>query len=322
MISNSDLLGIKELLLSSREEIVILSHPSPDGDSVGSTLGLYFLLKQAGVVSLPTLPGPIPDRYSFLARGMQIASTPVDVVGKTVVVLDCGDLKRLEQTGQKLDGASKVINIDHHLGNDMFGDYNYVDPSAAAVGQILYDMFAEFPCPTPAAQALFTAIYTDTGRFSYGNTNSHTLTVAAKLVELGAEPDLVFDHLFQTRTKNYYGFLVEALANIQVSCNGQYASLCLDLSAIQRHNLADWELEELNDYPRSLAGVKVSCILKEAEAGVVKVSLRSKGAVDVAFIARSVGGGGHKNAAGATLYMSLTQAAQLVEAKVSQELLP
>jgi phosphoesterase RecJ-like protein len=318
MDKRTSLVQILNTILSLEGPIYILSHPSPDGDSVGSTMGLYHLLGARGIKAVPVLADP-PPTYSFLTAGAEVLKPPVDIKGKNIIVLDCSDVKRLHQTGQSLDGAKLVINIDHHLNNDMFGHENYVDPTVAAVGQILHTMFyGTGPYPQQAAQALFAALFTDTGRFSYGNTNAAVLGVGAELVELGANPQNVYDSIYQNKSSNYYGFLSEALKRISLSSDNRVAIIGLERKLLAEHKLEDWELDDLNEYPRSLKGVRVSAILKETDEGI-KVSLRSKGDLNVATVARDFGGGGHKNAAGASIEMDLNQAIEQLKKRLEQE---
>ena len=305
---NCDLSVIRDTLLAAREPVVILSHPFPDGDSIGSTFGIGGILAAAGVQVEPVLPD-LPAVYEFLAAGFKVHRPPVNLDGKTALVLDCGTVSRLKETGQSLENALRVINIDHHLHNEYFGDLNYVDSSAAAVGEIIHRLFQDYPqyYNRQIAQALFTALVTDTGRFSYSNTTAQVFQTAAVLVERGACPDITYEHLYLNRTLTYYEFLVQALSLIELHFSRQVALLPLNYGLLNRHDLQDWELEEINDYPRSLAGIKVSIVLREVELGIVKASLRSR-ELDVAKIARSLGGGGHRNAAGITLLMPLQQA--------------
>lgn len=321
MRGNSQLTEIKELLISGETPVYIFSHPYSDGDSIGSSLGLYHLLRAAGVQAVPVLPTPFPRVFDFLLDGVEVMTPPVDIRGRMAVVLDCGDLRRVSQTGQSLEGARTIINIDHHLNNEMFGHYNYVDSQAAAVGQILYAMFAEDPCPQEAAQALYTAVYTDTGRFSYSNTSAETLKVAAQLVELGAAPQRVFNAVYQHRSLEYYHLLAAVLGDMRVSSHGLVASISLNKDLLSKYGVGEWELDELSDYPRGLQDVAVSVIFKEVVANTVKVSLRSKDRVNVATVASNLGGGGHFNAAGVTLNTTLAHAQELVIAEIEKELL-
>lgn len=308
MDRNSDLVLIREILMKAQVPICIFSHPYPDGDSIGSTIGLYYLLRNLGKEVCPALSRPLPGVYDFLLAGLPILEPPVDVRGKIAVILDCGDLKRLHQTGQSLTDAAMVINIDHHLNNEFFGDYNFVDASAAAVGLIIHEMFqASAAYNTEVAEALFCALYTDTGRFSYSNADARALSTGAELIKLGANPQRIFNEVYQNRSWHYYKFLAEALANLEMACSNQVAVLSLDRDILAKYSLEDWELDDINDYPRSLKGVIVSAVIKESGDEHVKVSLRSKGDFNVADLARSLGGGGHLNAAGATVKMPVSQ---------------
>jgi len=316
---NTELAQIRDYLLAAEASVFILSHPFPDGDSIGSSLGAHRILTAAGIKSQPVL-SDLPKVYEFLAADTQIIKPPANLQGKIALVLDCGDLARLRQAGHSLDGAAKVINIDHHLHNELFGDFNYVDSKAAAVGQIIHQMFCDFPqYYTPqAAEALYIALVTDTGRFSYSNTTAEALRAAANLVELGACPQQVYNQIYQNRSLDYIIFMSQALSRIELHFSGKVALLPLESQFLARHNLADWELDEINDYPRSLTGVQVSIVLRENPEGDVKASLRSKGK-NVAAIARAFGGGGHNNAAGATLRMPLAEARALLLQHLEQE---
>lgn len=305
-MNNNDLAHIRQALLGAEAPVVILSHPSPDGDSIGSTIGAHGILTAAGVEAISVLP-ELPSIYDFLTTDINIAAPPVDLKGKIALVLDCGDHSRLP-AGQSLEGAALVINIDHHLHNDYFGDLNYVDSNAAAVGELIYTIFRDDPqyFSPVTAEALYTALVTDTGGFCYSNTSARALWAAGTLVDWGARPHMVYRHLYESKSQGFYAFLSEALGRIELHCGGKVALLPLNRELLRRHDIEDWELDEVNDFPRSLAGVMVSIVLKETAEGT-KASLRSKG-WDVAAIAAAFGGGGHNNAAGATLDMNLGEA--------------
>lgn len=320
MDRNSELVLIQEILLKAQEPICIFSHPYPDGDSIGSTVGLYYLLRGLGKEVFPVMSRPLPGIYDFLLAGLPILEPPVDIRGKIAVILDCGDLRRLHQTGQTLTDAAMVINIDHHLNNEYFGDYNFVDASAAAVGLIIHEMFQASAYSTEVAEALFCALYTDTGRFSYSNADARALSTGAELIKLGANPQRIFNEVYQNRSLLYYKFLAEALINLEMACSNQVAILSLDRDILSKYSLEDWELDDINDYPRSLKGVMVSAVIKESGDEHVKVSLRSKGDFNVADLAKSLGGGGHLNAAGATVQMSVSQVKSRLISFLKEEL--
>jgi phosphoesterase RecJ-like protein len=311
-VKNTEMSLIRDALLGARQPVTILSHPSPDGDSIGSTLALWGILRAAGVGVEPVLES-LPRAYAFLAAGLEIARPPVDLAGKVALVLDCSDLSRLDQVGQSLAGAVQVINIDHHLHNECFGDLNYVDSQAAAVGEIIYRMFRDYPqyINPRSAEALYTALVTDTGRFSYSNTTAATLETGAALIARGARPNEVFRQVYQGRSPAYLAFLSQALAGLEYYFSGRVVLLPLERGLLSRYELEEGELEDVSDYPQSLADAALAIVLRETADGNTRVNLRSKGR-NVASIARAFGGGGHNNAAGATLPCSLAEARQLL----------
>lgn len=317
--SNAEQALIRTALLTAPAPVLILSHPFPDGDSIGSTVAVARLLAAAGIKTEPVL-APVAASYAFLTQGLEILSPPIDATNKVVLVLDCSDVARLHEAGHSLVGARQVINIDHHRGNEYFGDLNYVDSAAAAVGEIIHRLFRDYRqyYSAAVAEALFTALMTDTGRFSYANTSSPCLKAAAELVELGAEPQRVYNCLYQNRSRGYLALLAQALPLIELHFSGRVSLLPLSKELLASSGVDDSELEEINDYPRSLAGVEISVVLKESGPNQTKASLRSK-ACDVAAIARSLGGGGHLNAAGITFALSLTTARQQLLERLGKE---
>ena len=192
-----------------------------------------------------------------------------------------------------------VVNVDHHPDNRRYGHVNWIDTGAAATGEMVYRLLVGLGLPlTPAiATNLFTAIHTDTGSFRYSNVTPETFRIAAELVAAGAEPAVVSSALYERRPTDALRWLGESLARVQVSEDGRVAWLALPSGAVPETFI---ESEELVNYPRSIASVRVACLLRE-RGGTVKVSLRGKGDVDVNRIAARFGGGGHPNAAGCTV---------------------
>lgn len=307
MTAKNDTLDYILQRIASGPKPAILSHPSPDGDSVGSSVALWHLLNTAGIESFVAIPGPIPRRYEFLVQDINPVPVPLDLSGMVAIVLDCSDEHRLSRIGQSLNQAALVVNLDHHRGNTRFGHLNHVDPSASAVGELIYTMFCPGSIPQPAAQALFTAIYTDTGRFSFSNTSARALEIASRLVAQGAAPNEIYHQVYQNRSPGYYRFLAKALDRIELLFQGKVALVVLDRPLLDAYGIADWDLEGFEEYPRGLAGVEIAGVVREQPDGSVKLSLRSRGSRDVAAIARELGGGGHVNAAGAQMDLNPSQ---------------
>src|SRR5207247_342691 len=205
-------------------------------------------------------------------------------------------------------------NIDHHPDNRHYGDVNWIDVSAAATGEIVYELLVALGAPlTPSiATNLFTAVHTDTGSFRYSNVTPRTFRTAAALVQAGADPAFVSEWLYERRAPDALRWLGAALGRVEVSDDGRVAWLILPSGSVPEKVI---ESEELVNYPRSVATVRVACLFREY-LGQVKVSLRGKGDVDVQRIAAQFGGGGHPNAAGCTLAKPLAEATRVVLAAV------
>ena len=290
--------------------VLCLGHVHPDGDVLGTLLGLGLALSAAGASVTFAGPHPVPDVLAFLPGSdrwqvWKAAPAFFDII----VMTDCPNPDRSEGL---LEGArgprSRVLNIDHHPDNRRYGSIDWIDPSAAATGEMIFDLLVALGLPlTPAiALNLFTAVHTDTGSFRYSNTTPRTFRIAAELAAAGADPALVSDRLYQQRGRDSLVQLGTVLRRVEVSDDGQVAWLSVPRDLVP-HELV--ESEDLVSYPRSIGGVKVAVLLREEAPGTVKASLRAKGEVAVNKIAHRFGGGGHENAAGCTLSGTLEEAA-------------
>jgi bifunctional oligoribonuclease and PAP phosphatase NrnA len=280
---------------------LMLGHVHPDADVLGTLLALGLALEGRGWSVVYGGPHPAPDVLSFLPgveryTVLEKLEGPFDVA----VLTDCPNPDRTEGL---IDQARKVvatvINVDHHPDNRRYGDVNWVDASAAATGEMVYDLLRALGRPLSPAIAtnLFTAVHTDTGSFRYSNVTPRTFVIASELVAAGADPAFVSNCLYERRAPEALSWLGQALARVQVSDDGRVAWLALPFGLVPETFV---EGEELVNYPRSIGSVRVACLLRERD-GRVKVSLRGKGDVDVNRIAARFGGGGHANAAGCTV---------------------
>ena len=301
---------------------LMLGHFHHDADVLRTLLAIDEMLAARGFTVTAGGPHPAPDVLSFLPgvdryRILSAVEGPLDVV----VLTDCPNPARteglLEQA--RATGAT-IVNIDHHPDNRRYGDVNWIEPSAAATGEMVYHLAVALGARlTPAlATNLFTAIHTDTGSFRYSNTTEETFRIAAALVAAGAEPALVSGHLYERRQADALRWLGESLRRIEVSPDGRIAWLALPEGAVPEGFV---EAEELVNYPRSIDSVRVACFLRQL-GDRVKVSLRGKGDVDVSRIAARFGGGGHPNAAGCTLPGALPEVTGVVLAAVRAGLEP
>lgn len=272
-------------------------------------MALGLALLNAGAEVTMAGPHPVPDLLRFLPGSALVEQWRVAPGSFDIVILaDCPDPARTEGLLAGVRGATtSVVNIDHHPDNEGYGHVNWVEPEASATGELVYDLMQALGLPvTPEiATNLFTAIHTDTGSFRYSNTAPHALWVAADLVARGARPALVAGALYETRHVDDLRRLGDLLGHVEMSPDGRVAWLAIPQGSVPQSFL---EAEDLVTYPRSVAGVKVAALLREVESGLVKVSLRAKGEVNVGKIAAAFGGGGHVNAAGCTMKGTLEEA--------------
>jgi phosphoesterase RecJ-like protein len=291
---------------------LMLGHVHPDADVLGTLLALGLALEGRGWSVVYGGPHPAPAALGFLPgieryRRLDEVGGPFDLA----VLTDCPNPQRTEGLiDQARRAARLVVNIDHHPDNRRYADVNWLDTDAAATGEMVHELLDALGAPlTPQiATNLFTAIHTDTGSFRYSNVTPRTLRIAAALVAAGAEPAFVSASLYERRAPDALRWLGVSLARVELSDDGRLAWLALPAGLVPE---AFVESEELVNYPRSVATVRVACLLREHD-GQVKVSLRGKGDVDVQKIAARFGGGGHRNAAGCTLPGSLAEATRAV----------
>ncbi|MBE3591070.1 MAG: bifunctional oligoribonuclease/PAP phosphatase NrnA [Firmicutes bacterium] len=290
--------------LRDGRRFLLLLHVKPDGDSIGSSLALGRALQKLGKEAVLVCPDELPESLRFLP-GSDSFVRPEAVSGPfdAAVFLDCGDLERAGPARPLADLATVRINIDHHLSNARFGDLNWIEADAAAVGEITYRLIRELgvALDRDMAYALYASLVTDTGSFAYQNTTPATHRIAAELLELGVRPQVVAREVWENRPEPALRLLGRALENLVVDPGGRLAWTRLGQEDFQRVGAGPQHAEGVVGYPRSLRGVEVAVAFIEAEPGVWRVSLRSNERVDVSRVAARFGGGGHARAAGATL---------------------
>jgi phosphoesterase RecJ-like protein len=301
--------------------VLLFAHVYPDGDVLGSQLGLGLALRATGRTVTFACAHAVPDPFHFLPGAAAVQQWKTGRNGfDLVVTLDCPDPGRL---GGLLEGTrgsgGLVLNIDHHGDNKRYGDVNWVDTRAAATGEMVYDVLetAGLPLTPDVAVNLYTAIVTDTGSFRYSNTTPKTLRVAASLMEAGVDPARVATAVYETRELGGLRMLGQVLQSIETDPDGTVAWLVIDRAQAESPDLP--EGEEFVNYPRSLRTAKVAVLFRELP-DTVKVSLRAKGEVNVARIAARFGGGGHPNAAGVILPGRVAEAKARVLSAVREAL--
>ncbi len=287
----------------AQQRFLIVSHANPDGDAIGSGLGLARLLRHAGKEAAVWNLHPTPTTYRALPDSAAMHAGTEPPAGfpdafDCVVVLECPTLDR---TG--LDAALApllLVNIDHHLGNSGYGVENWVDPSAPAVAVMVAELARSLGVTIDPATAdcLLLALVSDTGGFRFSNATPAAFEAAAELVREGARPEQVSQWLNESQPASAVRLLGLVLGTLELHSGGRIATVHLDKEMFLRTGAQAGDSEGLVDVPRTIAGVEAVALLRETGPGEFKVSLRSRGAVDVQAVAGRHGGGGHKNAAG------------------------
>jgi len=304
--------------------VCLTTHVNPDGDGLGSESGLAHLLRASGCDVVITNPSPTPDRYRFLFQELPGVDRSHEAVKElrradVIVVLDISDLGRLGMLGATVrDRGVPVVCIDHHVSpGHLPPGPRYVDPSASATGELVYEIAAAngWPLTSLAARALYVAILTDTGAFRFRNTRPHVLRVAAALLEVGLDPEQIYLDVYANAPEGRARLLAETLQTMVVEPEHGLAWVTVPPGAMERHAASPDDLDGIVEFPRSIAGVRMALLFREIAAGRVKVSLRSVGDVDVANFAKPFGGGGHTKASGLSVEGSMAQ----VQAQVLAE---
>ena len=318
--------------LAAADRVLIASHENPDGDAIGSMSAAAQALRGAGkqVRLYLHADSPLPREYGFLDMdGLERAIAPGSTEGWTLLALDCGNESRLGPDHEQLRaGFAQVIDVDHHHDNSRFGDINYVDGHASSTAEILARVFdgVGIELTQPVAEALYVGLVTDTGRFQYRTTSPAALRLAARLVEAGADVHKVFELVFETVPMGKKRLLGRVLEHMQVYEGGR-----LVISHVTRDDLAlvagdEATTEGLIDDLREIDGVQVAALIREqvplADGTILpnRVSLRSRGSIDVSQIARKSSGGGHKQAAGFSHPGSVDQIREFIVDEVASQL--
>lgn len=306
---------VSALLVPGRR-VVLTTHVNPDGDGLGSEVGLAHLLKALGVEVTIANPTPTPPRFDFLFRdlpGLDRSADAVKVLRRAdaIVVLDIADLGRLGMLGDTVrDAGVPVACVDHHVSPGTLPDGpRYVDPGAAATGELIYELAKAcgWEVTRAVARALYVALVTDTGGFRFSNTHPRTLRIAADLLETGIDPESIYLDVYANAPEGRPRLFAETLQTLVVEPEVGLAWVTVPPGAVERHGVTADDLEGVVEYPRSIAGVRLAMLFRQIHQGRIKVSLRSVGNVDVAAFAKQFGGGGHTKAAGVSLEGSLAE---------------
>jgi bifunctional oligoribonuclease and PAP phosphatase NrnA len=280
---------------------LITAHERPDGDAIGSELALCQMLKSLGKEAVVYNQDRTPENYLFLPGSDRIVhELPPLQSFDAAFILDCSELERVGRESSRIGTIPDLVNIDHHVSNGGFCDVRLIDPQASSTGELIFRLVREMDLAVTGEMAtcLYTAILTDTGGFRYGNTRRGALLTAADLVGAGADPQWISENVYEMDSPAKIRLLAAVLPTLTLEEGGRVGSLVVLQKALADAGAFPDHTEGFVDLPRSIRGVEISILYAELPDGRFKLSMRSKGIVNVERVARAFGGGGHINAAG------------------------
>jgi len=305
--------------LREHDRFLVVTHENPDGDALGSLLATTIALRQLGkdVAMHLAGAGALPREYAFMPLDGLLRELPEDMEERTLVAVDCAKADRMGPDTTPIDRAQRVINIDHHHDNSRFGDVNLIVADASSTGEVLRDVFAALGVElTPEiAEPLYIALVTDTGRFQYTNTTPKSLRLAAELVEAGADIHAVFQQVYESVEFAKLKLLARALERARVLEGGLIVVSYLVRTDFAEVGAAEPYSEGIIDYLRAVEGAELAALIREPprDDAERRVSLRASiDELDVSAIARSFGGGGHRQAAGFSSEASIDEITELI----------
>lgn len=300
---------------------MLASHTHPDGDAIGSLIAMGLALNEMKKDTALYNESPIPAVYRFLPSVNRVVRRLGEQKSyDTAIILDCGNLERIGKAAAHIRHTPVIINIDHHVTNSLFGNFQLIDTSACATAEIIYRLIKRMGVPPTRdmATALYTAILTDTGSFRFSNTNSAAFAICDEMVGLGVDPSRVAKHVYGTYSMGRLKLLNLALDSIEISNNGKLSMMTLTRDMLRKTDTQPEDADGIINYAKRIEDVRVAVMIQEhlnglrgvehsTNPGRFHVSLRSDGTVDVAAIASEFGGGGHYNAAGFSVDATMSE---------------
>ena len=319
--------AIKKVVQAIRKHkrFLVTSHVNLEGDALGSQLAMAGLLKNLKKECILYDNDKVPWRFLFLP-GVGLVRNKLNEDEKidAAIVLDCPNLKRTGKVKKAVEKMKYIINVDHHISNEKFGDVNWVDPDASSAGEMVYRLFKEFKSPITreAALALYISILTDTGSFNYSNTSRLTHEIVSDLLGHGIEPQSVSHFIYENKTLGELRLLGRALKNLKQASGNKIAYITVRKKDFDATKTTPIVCENFVNFARSLKDVEVGAFFREETKGKKRfnVSLRSTGKISVNKIASHFGGGGHKNAAGCVVQGSFEDVKNKVLRRIRHEL--
>lgn len=318
MNSNCEILSLADLCqyLRDNDNYLVLTHASPDGDTLGSAYGLKLGLKKLGKKVQVICPDEIPHKYDYF-----MDDSDCDFIPETVVAVDVADIKLLGDMWERFEGRID-LNIDHHISNTHYANRLYLDETASATAESIYEILDELGIEfdRSIANALYTGISTDSGCFKYANVTTRTHKIAAKLYEIGVDAADINRIMFDTKSKSRVKMEMMVLNGAEFHFGDRCMMLAVTLDIQKKTGCSKSDMEGVASMSRSVEGVLVGVAIKETEKDVFKISLRTYDPLDASEICKKLGGGGHKAAAGCTVYGTLKDAKTAILAAIKESL--
>jgi len=306
------------------DNFIVTSHINMEGDSLGSQLAMAGILKNMGKNFVLYDNDKIPDRYQFLPH-VDLVKNRISSKTKfdAAIVLDCPNLRRTGKVKSTVKKAGFIINIDHHVSNEKFGDINWIEKDTSSVGEMIYKLYKNIGCKITKEVALhlYISILTDTGSFNYSNTSSATHEIVSELLGHGIEPYSISKSIYENKTLGEIRLLGEVLSDIKVVLDGKVAYAVVHKKLFKKTNTTSTACENFVNFARSIKGVNVAVFFREdmKKDNLFHASFRSSGKIDVNKVASFFGGGGHKNASGCILKGNFEDAKRKVLKRIGDE---
>jgi phosphoesterase RecJ-like protein len=293
---------IKKIIRDGKR-FLITSHIDPDGDALGSVFSLYWVLKSLGKDPCVYLKDHVPYRYDFLPGPPELFHELPEESFDAVFVLDCGDLFRIGDGSDRIKNMGTVISIDHHETNEAFGAINIVERSASSTAEVLYGLYKsmEIDFTYNIAVNVYTAVFTDTGSLRYENAAPAAFIICEKMVEAGVKPAHVSQMVYESHPKERFLLLGEVFRTLRTFDGDRIAMAHVTEEMFRETGTTSEYTDGFSEEFRKIRGVEVSVFIRQTGRKRYKISMRSKGTIDVAQVCGLFGGGGHKNAAGCTI---------------------
>lgn len=301
-------------IVRAEDDFLVVSHYNPDGDAIGSLCAMGHILQALGKrFTLYNISG-LPARYDYVPLPGSIESVLPEKLPKWAIVLDCGDVDRVGEDLFARLGETRVIDIDHHLGNGDYGEINWVDVSQPAVGSMMADLAQalDMDLSGPLAECVYLAVATDTGFFTYGNTTPESLEQAAQMLRNGLDIARMNRLITKQWSEERMRLWTEVMSTVELYLDKNVAVGCITREMFDRTGTTGADTENIINFIRRLKSVRVAVTLREEGDDEYKFSLRSYGDDNVQAIAARFGGGGHRNAAGGSIEAPLDEAKMML----------